>query len=227
MPSRNFTYYAHRKMIDLYNNHDHEVGSELYKSDPDFYKDYKRTNCITYVLNSISYGFKKMGNAHAANKVWDYIIRGTDLASYLIHHHDWEGIYLNPDVKNPADGDSEHPYSYRIARKHCTYYSLPVSSFAVNYRPTEVWDGDTPTRKNKKDIAELSNIKFGFGVSRGGTHTWLFSEGRVYEVHWYGIGDDLYEHSSLENDFPWLSSLLIVPPDQAKLLRQSPIRKCG
>ena len=227
MPVKNFTYYAHRKMIDLYNNHDHEVGSQLYKSDPDRYRGYKRTNCITYVMNCISYGFKKSGDINASDKVWNYIIRGTDLASYLIHRHDWEGVYLNPDVKKPADDDSEHPYSYRIARKHCSYYGLPVSAFALNYRPTEVWDGDTATRKNNKDIAVLDEIKFGFGVSRCGTHTWLFSEGRVYEVHWSSIGVDLYEHSSLKDDFPWLSSLLIVPPDQAKRLRQSSIKKCG
>lgn len=29
-----FSKYAHQKMLDLYQHHEHEVGSELYKEDP-------------------------------------------------------------------------------------------------------------------------------------------------------------------------------------------------
>jgi hypothetical protein len=51
-------------------------------------------------------------------------------------------------------------------------------------------------------------------------HTWLFSFGSVYEVHWDGIGSDLYERTPLEV-FGWLSGAIVVPPDQANLLSLS------
>ena len=58
----------------------------------------------------------------------------------------------------------------------------------------------------------LKRIKFAYGLSRGGRHTWLFSYGRVYEVHWDQIGSNLYDSSPFES-FEWLSSLIVIPPD--------------
>lgn len=211
-----FTKYAHHKMQDLYLHHDHEVGSELYKSDPARYAGYQRTNCITYALNCISYGFSRTGNNRAAREVWKHIVSGVNVIHYLVNEHDWECIYINPDTRNPADGDSEHPFSWYLAKKYCNYYKLPVSFFAVDYKPTEGVASPTPV--NTKDIALLNAIKFGFGISRGAMHTWVFSEGSVYEVHWYAIGDDLYEKSPLV-DFAWLSGAIAVPPATAHQLR--------
>jgi hypothetical protein len=57
----------------------------------------------------------------------------------------------------------------------------------------------------------------GWGHSRGGRHTWLFSRGDVYEVHWDKVGADLYEASPLRG-FPWLSGVIVVPHDQAGFL---------
>ncbi|MEA1933833.1 MAG: hypothetical protein U9N60_05310 [Thermodesulfobacteriota bacterium] len=58
----------------------------------------------------------------------------------------------------------------------------------------------------------LKKVKFAVGVSRGGKHTWLYSLGKVYEVHWDKIGAELYEVTNLE-DYAWLSGALVVPPD--------------
>ena len=82
---KTFSDHAHDKLIDLFNNHSHEVGSELKKQDPNKYKDYKSTDCITYSLNVISYAFNKVGNTDAERRVWKLGGKGTDLAKYLVN----------------------------------------------------------------------------------------------------------------------------------------------
>jgi hypothetical protein len=213
-----FTKYARQKALDLYQHHDHEVGSELYKEDPETYAGYQRTNCITYAMNCISYGFSRAGDNRAAREVWKHIVSGVNVISYLQTEHNWECIYINPDTRNPEDGDQEHPFSWYLVKKYHNYYKLPVSFTAVDYRPNTSEEITSPTQKNSKDIALLEAIKFGFGVSRGGVHTWVFVEGSVYEVHWYGIGDTLYEKTPLD-EFGWLSGVIAVPPQTARELR--------
>ena len=66
--------------------------------------------------------------------------------------------------------------------------------------------------------AALKLVKFGFGLSKGGLHTWLFSEGKVYEVHWDQMpSGNLYEAMAL-NKFMWNSGAIIVPKDQVSKL---------
>lgn len=71
--------------------------------------------------------------------------------------------------------------------------------------------------ETKKDVANLDvikKVKFAYGLSRGGMHTWLYSHGRVHEVHWDQTGVNLYDSSPLES-YSWLSSLIVIPPDAA------------
>jgi hypothetical protein len=227
-----FHEHAYAKLIDLYNNHDHEVGSELQKSDPVKYAQYKATNCITYVLNVLSHAFKESGDAQSAQKVWTLGQRGTELAQYLVTKHSWQGVYINPDVNHPLDApdpsSSEHPYSHYLANKTRQYYKIPLKYKVINYNPTPKEHpafqqlnghlGETPL--NAVDIAGLEKVKFGFGVSRGGMHTWLYAEGKVYEVHWNAIGADLYEATPLPM-FPWLSGAIVIPADLAGVIPAS------
>jgi hypothetical protein len=231
---KTFSDYAHEKLVGLFNNHAHEVGSVLLKSDPTKYKTYSATDCITYVLNVLSYAFEKSGDAEAAKQVWRLGKHGTELAAYLVKRHGWKGIYINPDVNHPLDGDSEHSFSHHLAVKHCHYYQIPLNYQVVNYSVTpmkHVAFGRLnpkagPTALNPVDLVNLALIKFGFGVSRGGRHTWLFSRGQVYEVHWEGIGDTLYEASPLRT-YPWLSGAIVVPTDQKSVLAASTRLACG
>jgi len=77
------------------------------------------------------------------------------------------------------------------------YYEIPVSRAAINYRPTSKTNGSYKsfsgiggskelTVKNIDQIEKLKKIRFAVGVSCGGSHTWLYSLGKVYEVHWHG-----------------------------------------
>lgn len=73
---------------------------------------------------------------------------------------------------------------------------------------------------NQLDLDAVKKIEFGFGISRGGMHTWLFSNGYVYEVHWEEEGANLYEKTDITL-FPWQSNLIVVPPDAKGLLSMS------
>lgn len=217
-----FTEYALEKMLDLFHNHDHEVGSQLKKFDPETFKDYEATDCITYVLNVLTYAFEQTGKADAAAKAKSLGARGTELARYLVAHHNWKGIYINPDRKHPRDDETEHTFSSVIAVRDKEYYDIPLEYAVQNYAVTPVEalavlqlnNNVPPTEQNEIDIAGLEKVEFGFGMSRGGTHTWLFSKGDVYEVHWNSIGDGLYEASPLR-EFDWLSGAIVIPSEQA------------
>ncbi|MCI5146156.1 MAG: hypothetical protein D3923_11660 [Candidatus Electrothrix sp. AR3] len=227
-PKKIFSDYALAKMMDLFENHEHEVGRKLKKSEPEKYKEYQSTDCITYVLNVLSYAFKQLKDDKAADRTWQLGKHGTELAQYLVKKHGWKGIYVNPDAKHPLDADEEHTYTSIIAIKKKKYYDIPLEYAVQNYSVTS--DGHPFFQKlsktapvseqNEADIASLEQVGFGFGISRGGKHTWLFSQGKVYEVHWDAIGVELYGARPLRV-FPWLSNLIVIPPEQIKHLADS------
>jgi hypothetical protein len=229
-----FSDFAYEKLVALYAKHGHEVGRVLFESNPEKYKSFSVTDCITYALNVIAYAFEQTGDNRAAKQIWKLGKHGTDLSAYLVKTHNWKGVYINPDINHPQDVDSEHSFSHHMAVRTCLYYEIPLVYQVINYsvtakthpafRKLNTRAGQTPL--NNIDLASLALVKFGFGVSRGGRHTWLFSQGKVYEVHWDGMGDTLYEASPLRS-YPWLSGAIVVPPDQAHHLSVSARLKCG
>jgi hypothetical protein len=231
---KNFSEFASEKVLDLYNNHSNEVGSQLKKADPVKYKNYEATDCITFALKVLSHAFNQRGDKNAAAEVWKLGKRGVDLARYLVTAHHWKGIYINPDAKHPIDANSEHPYTSVFASRACTYYQIPLEYQIQNYTTTpkthpafrKISKKSPETPLNSIDIASLDQVDFGFGVSKGGMHTWVFSRGNVYEVLWDRVGPSLYEATSLRI-FPWLSGAIVVPPDQAGKLAVSAQLKCG
>lgn len=221
---------AKNKALDLYRNHSHEVGSELKRKYPKKYEKYESTDCITYVLKVLSHAYKEIGNTQMSKDIWfmgkenkgaDF--KGTTLAKRLVNNKNWAGIYVSPDSIHPTDGDKEHTYAAYRAKK-CKYSldNVPIKHLVVDYKPTSKqhpkFQALYPTlgvrKLNEIDYKTLEKIPFGFGLSRGGSHCWIFIEGYVYEVHWDLIGSGLYEKRSLKN-FPWLSSAIFVPSDVA------------
>lgn len=234
-----FSQYAVKKMKDLYTNHSHEVGIELKRSDPTNYSSYTSTDCITYVLNVLSYAYEKSGNTAFAKDIWTYgkdpqdpgkRFKGSVLGRKLVSQKKWVGIYVNPDVVHPRDASDEHTFTYYTANKYCHYHSIPVQYQAINYNPTpsshtnfKKLFNKGETALNTVDITSLKDVVFGVGMSRGDTHTWLFSKGVIYEVHWDGIGPNLYEKTHVEH-YPWLSSVIIIPPDGVPLISVAALR---
>lgn len=60
-------------------------------------------------------------------------------------------------------------------------YQNPIAHLSPNY-------GTENEIKGNLDLNALSKIKFAFGISHAGTHTWLLSLGKVYEVHYDNVG---------------------------------------
>jgi hypothetical protein len=210
-----FSEHAEDKMWTLYKDSASQVGSK-------FVGDRKGkavTDCITYVRQVLEYAFEQVGNKTASAGVRANYQKGTKLAQYLVGLG-WSAYYWNPDVRQPRDGKSEHPFSYRTAKTSAAYYNVPVKGFIINYNLTpQSWSLFGKPQKRTPDMAafeKFSKVRFAYGLARGGDHTFLLSFGMVYEVHWDAIGGDpmkkLYEASPFWS-YPWLSGLAVVPPD--------------
>lgn len=231
--AKSFSDHARDKLIELYNFHPNEVGCELKKQDPAAYAGYSITSCITYAINVISYAFEQVGKPGAAKHVRKLGKHGNELSHYLVTTHNWQGIYINPDVVHSIDASTEHSYSNIQVGKTCAYYKIPIKYRVVNYSPTPSSDPHfqkvnktaPATPLNDVDVKILDKVDFGFGISRGAKHTWLFSSGYIYEVHWDEIGPKLYERTAFAA-FGWLSGAIVVPPDRASLLTMS-AQKCA
>lgn len=121
-----------------------------------------------------------------------------------------------------------------LLQKHAHIINIPLQFKVENYNITpksnaafrQLNKTAGVTKLDVVDITSLEKVKFGFGLSRGGMHTWVFSSGNVYEVHWDKIGEALYEATPLRR-FPWLSGAIVIPSDQAISLAISSKLKCG
>ncbi len=248
-----FSEIAEEKMLALEANYTKTVGRELYKSQPAKYKDYIRTDCITFSINVLSHAFKQLGNIDAAKQVVKHGKYGTELAKYLVEKHGWLAIYVSSDVYHPYDGAHSHGLSYYIAKNKCVYKGIPVSYFAINFKPTikpekSFWEWvsmsgeDNPfykgvywhlrdhknieTRKDLVGLEEIKKIKFGFGVSRGGDHTWLYSFGKVHEAHYDKVESEIYEAKPLI-EWGWIDNVIVVPAEEKASLLHSALTTCS
>lgn len=136
---------------------------------------------------------------------------------------------------------NEHTYTaLQVQGGHHDYYGIKTTDSVSGWRPNPRAKksfttflghaNDTPepplpnqeaTTHAKNRLAEFSrNVRFGFGLARGGRHTYLFGSGNIYEAHWEAgpadttnqDSDPLYEVTRLM-DWGWESGLIIVPGD--------------
>ncbi|MGL1937240.1 MAG: hypothetical protein OCD01_19590 [Fibrobacterales bacterium] len=184
-----------------------------------------KTSCIGYVLQALKNAHKQSYAEKDYKKIYSFVKdgKGTTLAKGL-EAAGWQGIYFNQDTKNPCDlkddgnpTKSEHSYSYAMAKKTRKYYNLKVHGFVINFRPTTEFNDTTKpttiTTKDSGNITKLRTIPFGVINTKGGTHTALLINGKVYEVHWdnsqYDL--DLYDITDFENDWDWISGIIHIP----------------
>lgn len=194
--------YLEAKLWDLYKSHDNEVGLK-FSGDR---RGRTITDCFIYARNVLTYAYEKIGRRDIAARIRGIPEEnGTALAAYLASIG-WHTYYWNPDVRNPRDGDSEHPASYQRAVRTGKYYGITVNDFIINYHMTN------PNSANDMGaFDEFSGVRFAFGIARGGTHNFMDSYGMVFEVHWDQEGDKLYGRSPLYN-YQWLDGLMVTPP---------------
>lgn len=155
--------------------------------------------------------------------------KGAELAKYLIRTHNWKGVYYNPDVNHPEDGSGEHISSYYLqVKRSCTYSvgKVPVSHAVTDYEPSgvKVTSYLGPTKRKETDYNAFQKVPFGLGMSRGGSHVWIYSYGKVFESHWdKEAGNGLYTAINLR-DFAWLSGIVVIPPDSHHLLNITKVK---
>lgn len=221
--TKTFSQHAVDKINSIMNDHSNHVGSQLKIGNPTKYKNHISSDCITMAIWVLKYSFEKLGKLNSSKRVDGLGEKGTELAKYLINTHNWKGVYYNPDVKHPSDGLGEHIASYyNQVKKNCTYSvsRVPISNTVINYKPSKnkVTTYLDLTKKQDADYNTFANIPFGLGMSSGGRHVWLYSKEFVYESHWEKeAGDGLYTKTQLKM-FPWLSGIIVVPPDTHNLL---------
>jgi hypothetical protein len=192
------------KLWTLFKSHANEVGVN--------YTGAKNgrtvTDCYIYGRNVLTYAYEQVGRKDVADAIRKIPNEsGAELAKYLAGQG-WHSYYWNPDVRNPRDGDAEHVMGYQTAVKTGEYYGIPVNDYVINYRKT-----NTAEANDTKSFSSFQNVRFAFGIARGGVHNFMYSYNTVYEVHWDKDGADLYERSSFYNDWPWLSGVMLTPPD--------------
>ncbi len=226
-----FSNYCYEKLWDLFKTPEDEVGSEF----PGNKAGRSITNCIIYVSNVLIYAHDKINRPDISKKVnqlGKVEQDGTKLAKYLVNELNWKAHYWNPDVKNPRDGKPEHPVSYKKVLSAKTYYDIPISGLIVNYNKTDrsperVWVPipvpmipipiPIPISVSPDETAvfeTFSKVKFAFGIARGGFHTFLVSNGEVFEVHWDQEGLKLYGKTPFKS-YEWLSGALFTPIDSS------------
>lgn len=239
-----FSSYRYEKMWDLFRNHNNEVGvkfpgSRVGKSLTSciIYV----SNVLIYAHQKIGFSDTSY-RVQRIEQIGIDEQDGTKLAKYLVNEVGWKAHYWNPDVSDKSrDGTSEHSSSYKdmvVARS--SYYYIPISGTIINYNRVNkntktVWSsvpvitgppmfGTVPhinipvpssvSTDNLAILKKLSEVKFAFGIARGGYHTFLVSNGEVFEVHWDQIGVKLYGRKAFK-DYEFLSGAIIITPDSS------------
>ncbi len=214
------------------NNKTSETDCALFGNYKDFdtkFKNWRRTDCQTYIQDVIRYAFEKTGRRDLYNGLLAYYkkngVTGTIMAQYLVKQG-WKAYLFMPDTENPLDNNNEHTKKYRDALKTNKWWDVPLSGMIVNYKPTLGKTNTTPIDSDgTRKLAALAKVKFAACVFTKGIHTGILSEGSILEVHWKSISEqttvdasyqtfqqqDLYEKTNLL-DFGWIEGIFIVPP---------------
>ena len=200
-----FSDHCYNQMWELFKTPEDEVGSKVHR---ERWASRSVTNCIIYVSKVLIYAHSKIGRSDRNERIRQLGIRqqdGSKLANYLVREIGWNAHYWNPDTDFAGD-NSEHLVSYKqvLSKSHYLPHSsnLPVSGVIVNYNKRDktakrVW---VPTPVNVPNpvipipipipipvtvpadntaiLGKLSQVKFAFGIARGGTPLFCFHTGK-------------------------------------------------
>lgn len=204
------------------------------------FKNWRRTDCQTYIQDVIRYAYEKIGRRDLYNGLLKFyktrdLTNGTVMAEYLVKNG-WKAYLFMPDTEQPFDDNKDHTTMYKTALKTETWWKVPLSGFIVNYKPTIDTEMGRHIAKptaldegGKKKLAALANVKFGACVFTGARHTGILSRGEILEVHWKNIseqrvidekyrGFQTYDEGKLYDstpliDFGWVEGIIVIPPD--------------
>jgi hypothetical protein len=198
---------------------------------------YKLTDCTIYVKNVIAYAYKQVGDNAAADHLQAPKV-GLSLFSFLVKEKGWTGIYWNPDVLRPSDGNPDHVDSYITVMRPPGHYrvewrgtkiDVQVSADRVlNFKRTATRTAQ-PYRKRLADAGladpaptthlfhALNRVRFGAVLGEAGRHLALLMSGVAYEVNYFAGPNErlLYSKKPFERwAAEWCSGIVVVPPGE-------------
>lgn len=213
-----FSDYCYDKMWELFKTPEDEVGSEFLGNKGNssitncvIYV----SNVLIYGHEKIG----RMDRNERIEQLGRKEQNGSKLAKYLVEEIGWTAYYWNADVRNGRNGESEHSFSYQEVLNKKRYLpdstNLPISGLVVDYNkqnktskrvwiptPVDIPNPIVPVRipipipvdvpaDNTAILEKVSKVKFAYGIARGATHTFLFSYGEIFEVHYEQQGAKL------------------------------------
>jgi hypothetical protein len=251
-PVKKFSDHAKDSLRELFLHHEGQIGRQLWiefaqclnSPAPDAgcitfgdfkafnaqFKNWRRTDCQTYIQDVIRYAYEKVGRRDVYSGLLAFYrkkgVTGTIMSQYLVSQG-WKAYLFMPDTENPDDKNPAHTQKYREALRTKKWWGVPITDFVVNYNPTVGGTVTTPTDPiGIRRLAALANVPFAACVFTEGKHTGILSEGSILEVHWKSISEQnllnaeyqkfqvqpLYEKTNLL-DFDWKEGIFVVPPD--------------
>lgn len=227
---------AAARLKEIYEaDHSEEIGSKAWELlTPAKRKEvasYKKTDCVTFAREVLTGALEEAGDKKGLSglegTVAKHKAKGTKIAEYLVQTLGWVGVYVTPDMYHASGDRDEHAAVYRKMTKKCSYYGIPITYLVMNYSPTQRSSSfpqpgalrQVPTEEKLAGYSQFMAVDFGFGLSSGGDHTWLYSNGYVYEVRYkkWGRDGDLYRKTSL-GLWGYTDNVIVVPPDGASRL---------
>jgi subtilisin family serine protease len=186
------------------------------------------TDCTEFVLTVLTQVFAAKGLTaewRAVRKTAEQDsgrggLKGTEVIKALQAARNWQAVFWAPDPRNPADGNSEHPFAYRKVGSTKAYYGIAVdpSRSVINYRRT-----NPGHQADLTGIERLKRLQFGLLAARGGIHLAMIVNGDVHEVHWTVPATlrDSITSTPLET-FEWQSGIIAAPPGDLDLAWRTP-----
>jgi RHS repeat-associated protein len=149
---------------------------------------------------------------------------GTAMLRELHNTAGWTAVYFHTGAEDLSVGRYE-----KVAEKKLYPWtteppgSHPEVQAPVDYLINNLTEPESQDPTSAGNIEALLKVPFAIGVVDSGMHTFMFSYGRVYEVHWSRGPKDpnLFEVSDLKDFMSnWRSGIVVIP---SELLREEGI----
>ena len=165
------------------------------------------------------------------SKIWTFDAVGALIQRYLVDSKNFTGVFYLQDKGKPLTGRG-------AAMKNCNYYGVKASYVLSDYQDPQAEFFPLVYKaaavEGVRSLAALNRVKFGFGISDSGSHTWLLSDGQIYESHWDKIGTQpngpggLFEKRSIRAfTSTWTDGLIVIPSAEASKIALMPKIACS
>lgn len=179
------------------------------------------TSCVGFVMDHVQAAYEAVDLGARWQEIRARVLAqdadGTVLMQEL-EKDGWTAIYWNPDVRRPADGNDEHPSTYREVLRGLGYYGTHPREMIINYRPTE----GSATVQDRSGLERLAQVPFWVAVTNGGYHCFTGLNATVYESHQARNPTDptCVEHGPFErfglfeqpSTLKYNSGVILIPP---------------